>query len=88
MKLSNLLFKFDDFNKFHEPQEFWCHACDQVLVKSDDPTTGVWFQASGHVRRFPKKLAPIGPGNFFRVEEDAIVVFAVCKECYGDFKYE
>lgn len=82
MKLSDILFKFDNISKFVTPQEFWCHICDQNLVKTEDPASGVWFQATGHIRKDKLGSVKDDTGDY------ECVIFAVCKDCYGDFKYE
>lgn len=81
MKISNILHKFDNIDKHFIPQEFWCAVCDQVLVRSSDPTSGTWFQASGH-ERILKVARKDDTGNY------ETIIFAVCTKCYGDFKYE
>lgn len=91
MKLSDILFKFDGINKYMAPQEFWCHICDQAVVKSEDPASGVWFQASGHVRKarfISKWKGGLANGSLDDSGDHEVVIFAVCTKCYGDFKYE
>lgn len=92
MKLSDILFKFDHISKFMAPQEFWCHICDQVVVNTEDPASGVWFQAHGHVRKskFVSKRRGkwLANGSLDDSGDHETVIFAVCKDCYGDFKYE
>lgn len=81
MKLSDILFKFTNIDKYFSPQEFWCTICDEQLVKTHNPETGVWFQVGGHTR--------IHKGNRLDYTGDhETIIFAVCTKCYGDFKYE
>ena len=52
--------------------EFWCHVCDAVIVDSEKPETGTFYQATGHRVNFAKEEV---------TSHYETLVFAVCPDC-------
>lgn len=66
-----------------KPHEFWCACCDYYIVKSDDESTGHFYNVFGAewgpmVSHDPKDRK-VG-------EEYKQVIFALCPECESKFK--
>ena len=66
------VFQFDRIGDFLEQQSFWCAECDHNTVDSSLPSSGKFFQVSGHVRK-------IGPKD--KTGDYENVIFALCSEC-------
>lgn len=56
--------------------EHWCADCDSRIVKSDDPSTGTFYQVFGHQwRGIEEERMVDGSGDYHSV------IFALCSDC-------
>jgi len=62
------------FNRapFIKGEKFWCSECDNVVVHSDRPETGTFYQAFGH-----QYVPGTQPGS----NDYHSIIFALCPRC-------